>query len=260
MKRTIGAVLLVVGLLATFARAEIKLVPVDYTEGGTDLQGYLAYDDAVTTPRPGVLVVQEWWGVNDYPKMRARQLAELGYVAFAADMYGKGKVTDDPKQAGEWAGPLIKDRAKMRARVTAGLEELKKQKQVDANKIAAIGYCFGGTAVLELARSGADLAGVVVFHGGLSSPLPAVGEIKPKILVCTGADDPNVKIDQIVAFEAEMKALKADAQVNIYPFAVHAFTNPNADKHHIPGVGYNEQADKRSWQAMKDFLAETIGK
>ena len=247
-------------LLTSLASAEIKLVPVDYTEGGTSLQGYLAYDDAVTSPRPGILIAPEWWGLTDYPQARAKQLAELGYVAFAVDMYGKGLTTDDPKQAEAWMTPFLKDRSKARSRMQAAYDTLKKQPQVDGAKIAAIGYCFGGACALELARAGADLSAVVAFHGNLTVDQKAAGELKPKILICTGADDAFVPADQVIAFIEEMKEAKADYQINVYANAVHAFTNPKADEHHIPNIAYNAAADHRSFEAMTALFKECWGK
>ncbi|MGA2152580.1 MAG: dienelactone hydrolase family protein, partial [Geobacteraceae bacterium] len=172
MKTILGGLIMAV-LIATGAQAEVRTEQIEYKHGDTLLEGFLAYDDTVTGKRPGVLVVHEWWGLNDYAKRRAEQLAQLGYVAFCLDMYGKGKVTADPKVAGEWASVFRNDRPMGRAQAAAGPEVLKSRPQVDPARIAAIGYCFGGTVVLEMARSGADLKGVVSFHGGLATPTPA---------------------------------------------------------------------------------------
>jgi dienelactone hydrolase len=248
--------------LATFAlaatlRAEIKTEPVEYKQGDTTLRGMLAYDDAVKDKRPAVIIVPEWWGLNDYPKTRAKQLAELGYVAFAIDMYGDGKTTEDPKQAGEWSGAIRKDPQTAKARFDAALDALKKNEHVDANKIAAIGYCFGGGVVVNMARAGEPLAGVVSFHGAIGTDTPAKpGAIKTNILVCHGGDDPMVTRDQVAKFEKEMKDAGANYEVKIYDGAQHSFTNPAADRHGIKGIAYNEKADKESWEAMKNFLAE----
>ncbi|HWB53248.1 MAG TPA: dienelactone hydrolase family protein [Tepidisphaeraceae bacterium] len=246
-----------VALTASLAAAEIKTQTIDYTDGSTKCKGVLVYDDAQHGNRPGVLIAPEWWGITNYPKTRAQQLAKLGYIAFVADIYGDGRSTEDPQNAGALATPFMKDRAMMRQRITAALDVLRKQSNVDQTKIAAIGYCFGGTCVLELARSGADIAGVVSFHGNLSNPNPAdARNIKCKVLVQTGADDPMVDQKSVEAFKDEMRQTDADWYLISYAKAVHEFTNPNADSHHIPGVAYNEKADKRSWQAMIDFFNE----
>lgn len=244
-------------LMATSAQAAVRAEKVEYRHGDAVLVGYLAYDDAVAGKRPGVLVSPEWWGLNDYAKRRTEQLARLGYVAFAIDMYGKGKTTVDPKEAGQLAGLFRNDRGLMRARAAAGLDVLKKRPQVDTARIIAIGYCFGGTVVLEMARSGADLKGVVSFHGGLSTPNPADAKnIKGKVLVLHGADDTFESPAEIAAFQDEMRQAKVDWEMNYYGGAVHSFTNPDADKAGIKGVAYNAAADRRSWQAMRDFFDE----
>jgi dienelactone hydrolase len=238
------------------ANAAIKTQVIDYKDGNVALQGYLAYDDTKTSA-PGVLVVHEWWGNNDYSHKRAEQLAELGYVAFALDMYGKGVVAKDPQEAGKLAGPFRQDRALMRSRATAGLDVLKAQKNVDAKRIAVIGYCFGGSTAIELARGGADLVGVVSFHGGLDFPNPDdMKNIKGHLLVCTGADDPSVPPEKVTSFEDQLRKANVDYIINVYGGAVHAFSNPAADAHNIPGIKYNEKADKRSWEAMKAFFTE----
>ncbi len=256
MKTILGGILMA-ALMATGAQAAIRAEKVVYRQGDAELAGFLAYDDAVKGRRPGVLVAPEWWGVNDYAKRRAEQLARLGYVAFALDMYGKGKTTTDPKEAGQLAGRFRSDRQLMRARAAAGLDVLKGRPQVDPARLAAIGYCFGGTVVLELARSGANLKGVVSFHGGLATPNPADAKnIKGKVLVLHGADDTFESPAEIAAFQEEMRQAHVDWQMVFYGGAVHSFTNPDADKAGIKGVAYNEAADRRSWQAMQDFFAE----
>ena len=244
-------------IMATGAQAEIRTERIGYRQGDTLLEGYLAYDDSMTGKRPGVLVVHEWWGLNDYAKRRTEQLARLGYVAFALDIYGKGKVTTDPKVAGEWAGACRNDRKLCRARGAAGLEVLKMRPQVDPARIAAIGYCFGGMVVLEMARGGADLKGVVSFHGSLATPNPEdARNIRGKVLVLHGADDTFVPEAEISSFQEEMRHSGVDWQMICYGGAVHSFTNPESARAGIKGVGYNEAADRRSWLAMRFFFDE----
>jgi len=241
----------------TQAFAAVRTETVEYKLGDQTLKGFIAYDDATTDKRPGVLIAPEWWGMNDYVQGRARQLAELGYVAFAADYYGDGKTTNDPKVAAEIAGPIKSDTARFRALGEAALKTLKARPEVDPQKVAAIGYCFGGSAVLELARDGGDLLGVVSFHGSLSTQAPAKpGEVKAKILVCHGNDDPMVKPEEVATFVNEMKEAGVDYTLIAYGGAVHSFTNPKADSHNIPGIKYDEKADQRSWEAMKAFFVE----
>jgi dienelactone hydrolase len=244
---------------ALVARAEIKTQTVEYKDGDTTLKGFLAYDDALKDKRPGVLVVPEWWGLNDYVKSRAEQLAKLGYVAFAADIYGEGVVTDDPKVAGQKAGQA-KEKGWLRSRGRLAVEQLRKDEHVDPQNIAAIGYCFGGGTVLELARAGEDLKGVVSFHGALDTKQPAEeGQVTAKVLVCHGAADPLVPPDQVKAFEREMRRARADYKIIPYEGAKHAFTNPDADKYKMPPVSYNKAADEKSWQDMQSFFKDIFG-
>ncbi len=235
---------------------------VAYTDGGTELEGFLAYDPTLEGPRPGVLVVHAWWGLDDFTRDRAKALAKLGYVAFALDMYGTGKVTDDPQQAGAWAGAFRGDTPDaMRSRALAGLNVLAGDPRVDPTRLGAIGFCFGGTTVLELAWTGADVKGVVSFHGNPTAPreqdLPG---IRSSILVCHGADDPFVKPAALRAFEKALRAAGADWQFVSYGGAVHAFTEPDADAHGIDGVAYDAVAAERSWALMEDFFAERLGR
>lgn len=242
---------------ATLAQGEIMTKNVDYKEGATELEGFLAWDNAVDGPRPGVLVVHEWTGINDYTKMRCRMLAEMGYVAFAADIYGKGIRPQTTEDAAKQATIYRSDRQLMRRRVNAGLEVLLKNDLCDSKRVAAIGYCFGGGVVMELARSGAPIAGVVSFHGNLDTPDPNdARNIKCKILVCHGADDPHVTWDQVQAFIDEMRSAKVDYEFIAYGGAVHSFTNPNSGDDPSRGVAYNAEADRRSWDHMKLFFAE----
>jgi len=240
------------------AGAEIKTHVVEYKDGDVTLEGFVAWDPAkFDKPMPGVLVVHQWMGLTDYEKGRCRQLAELGYVSFALDIYGKGIRPDNPQDAAKQAGVYKADRELYRRRLNLGLSKLKAQAAVSQNQIAAIGYCFGGTGVLELARSGAEISGVVSFHGGLDSPQPEAGKnIKCKILVCHGADDPFIPVKDIDAFKSELNEAKVDWQMDIYSGAVHSFTQPMAGNDNSRGAAYNEKADKRSWTAMNSFFGE----
>ena len=236
-------------------QGRLSETPVAYKDGDQELEGYLAYDSSRQGKRPGVLIVHEWWGLNDYPKHRAQQLAGLGYIAFAADIYGKGVVATNQETAGKLAGQLKADREVLRRRVAAALDVLKANPRVDTSRIAAIGYCFGGTCVLELARGGADLAGVVSFHGGLDTPHPeATAKPKAAILACHGANDTYVTPEAVEAFWKEMKGCDADWQLNVYAGAVHSFTNPDSGNDPSKGVAYNATADKRSWADMLQFF------
>jgi dienelactone hydrolase len=244
-------------MFAASVHAAIQTKTVEYKQGDTTLEGFVAYDDAIKGARPGVLVVHQWMGLTDYEKHRAEMLAQLGYVAFCVDIYGKGVRPQNVAEAGALAGKYKSDRRLLRARVNAGLDALRQQPLADPKRIAAIGYCFGGTTVIELARSGAAIAGVVSFHGGLDALDPADGKnIKCKVLALAGADDPFQKPEDLAAFEKEMRDAKVDWQIDFYGGAVHAFTQPMAGNDNSKGVAYNEKADKRSWEAMKQFFAE----
>lgn len=243
--------------LAVTVQAEVRTEMVEYKQGDAVLEGYLAYDDAVKGKRPGVLIVHEWMGVNPYVKKRAEQLAKLGYVAFAADIYGKGVRPKNSDEAASESKKYKTDRQLMRNRVNAGLDVLKNHKLADTKKTAAIGYCFGGTTVLELGRSGADVAGIVSFHGGLDSPSPNDAKnIKGKVLALHGGDDPFVPAEQVAAFQDEMRKAGVDWNMVVYGGAVHSFTNPDSGNDNSKGAAYNEKADKRSWEDMKQFFSE----
>lgn len=255
MKRLVMAWVLAV-IAAGPAYAALKSETIEYRQGGTALEGYLVYDDAVSAPRPGIVVVHEWMGLNAYARQRADQLAALGYVAFAADIYGKGVRPQTVEEASAESGKYKSDPALLRARAFAALDVLKARPEVDRTKLGAVGYCFGGTTVLEMARGGADVKGVVSFHGGLSTPLPQDAQyIKGRILALHGADDPFVPPAEVEAFKKEMAAGGVDYQLITYPGAVHGFTNP-ANTGAIKGALYNEDADKKSWAAMKGFFED----
>lgn len=256
---TAAAALLALVGDAGSAGAAVQTRTVTWEQGGVTCEGFLAWDDAQAGPRPGVLVVHQWMGLTENERMRARMLAELGYVALAADVYGQGVRPADQAAAAKEAGKYYGDRPLLRARVAAGLDALKRQPGVDPARCAAIGYCFGGGAVLELARSGADLRGVVSFHGSLDTPLPAQkGQVKARLLVCHGAADPFVKPEAVRGFVDEMEAAGVDYQLVMYAGAVHAFTQKGAGDDPSRGAAYQEAADRRSWAAMKEFLAEAL--
>jgi dienelactone hydrolase len=237
--------------------AALRTELVEYRDGDQLLEGYFAWDEAKSGRRPGVLVVHEWTGINDHTRAVTERLAKLGYAALAVDVYGKGVRPSAPKEAGAEAGKYKQNRALFRQRLLAGYRTLLKQRQVDKDHVAAIGYCFGGTGVLELARAGADVDGVVSFHGGLDSPTPADGgNIKAKVLILHGAEDPYVPQKDIDAFLAELRSARVDWQMISYSGAVHAFTNPASGNDPATGAAYDAAADRRSWLAMQQFLAE----
>ncbi|EQM76183.1 dienelactone hydrolase family protein [Pseudomonas stutzeri] len=248
--------------VSAVAHAEVQTREIPYTAAdGTEMIGYYAYDDAIEGKRPGVVVVHEWWGLNDYAKSRARDLAELGYSALAIDMYGEGKHTEHPKDAMSFMKAALSDAEAAKGRFNAGLDLLKQQAQTDTDKLAAVGYCFGGKVVLDMARQGAPLDGVVSFHGALATQTRATpGSVKARVLVEHGAADSMVSADDVAALSAEMVKAGADYQLVSLPGAKHGFTNPGADKFQEQGVdvAYNQTADERSWQDMQRFLDETF--
>lgn len=240
--------------------AEVKLEPVQYQDGDQALTGFVAYDDALPGQRPGVLVVHEWWGLNDYAKRRAEMLAELGYVAFAADMYGDNRVTEHAADAQGWMKQITENLEAWQRRALAGLKALKSSDRVDGERLAAVGYCFGGATVMQMAYAGADLDGVVSFHGPLPAATPEQQKfIKPSILIAHGAEDSHVPPERVTAFQQTLDAAGADWEMVIYSGAKHGFTNPDADGYGMDGLAYDPKADARSWALMQSFLAEVLG-
>lgn len=252
------AVAVMFAAAASAAQAAVKTETIEYQDAGVTLKGVLAWDDAASGKRPGVLVVHEWWGLNDYAKTRAEQLAAEGYVAFALDMYGDDKVTDHAEQAGEWSNQISSNIDAWRTRAQAGLDVLKAQPQVDPGKVAAIGYCFGGSTVMQMAYAGADVEAVVSFHGSLPPAGQDVKSVKPRVLVAHGRDDKFIPAEQIAAFQAGLDRVGAKWEMTIYSGARHGFTNPDAGKFGIDNVVYNETADKRSWAAMLQLFDDVF--
>ncbi|HKV55953.1 MAG TPA: dienelactone hydrolase family protein [Candidatus Binataceae bacterium] len=235
----------------------MKTETIDYRDGDVTLRGFLAYDERQTGKRPGILVMPEAFGLGAHAKSRAQRLAELGYVAFAGDPYGNGFEAKDLNEAIKHATELNQDVAKFRQRGHVALDKLASLTQVDSGRLAAIGFCMGGSFSLELARDGAPLRGIVSFHGGLGTQRPAAaGQVKARLLVCTGADDPFVPVAQVSAFQEEMTKAGADWQVISYGGTKHSFTNPDADAVGNPGLAYNKLTDERSWKAMASFFEE----
>ncbi len=261
--KTVLMLALLVGLFAP-AHAAIRGKEVEYKSGDTALKGYLAYDDSNDAKRPGVLVVHEWWGYNEYSRERARMLAQLGYIALAVDMYGDGKTAAHPDDAKKFSAEVMKNLPVGEARFRAAEEFLKQQPQTDTNKIGAVGYCFGGGVVLHMARIGEDLAGVVSFHGSLATAEKAKpGAVKAHILVCTGGADSFIPADSVKEFENEMTDAQAKFKIITYKDATHSFTNPDADKYaqqfKMP-IAYNKDADEKSWNDMKIFFREAFAR
>jgi dienelactone hydrolase len=260
----VKALPLFVVFLVSISFAGIKGEEVSYAADGVTLKGYLAYNDAKKEKRPGILVVHEWWGHNEYARKRARMLAELGYTALAVDMYGDGKQAAHPDDAGKFAGEVFKNMPTAKARFLAAMELLKKHEAVDAENIGAIGYCFGGGVVLAMARMGVEVKGVVSFHGSLATPARAKeGDVKARVLVCHGAADVFISKEDVDALTKEMRDAKVDFTFKSYPNAKHSFTNPDADanaKKFNLGIAYNAKADKASWNDMKAFFKKTFAK
>jgi dienelactone hydrolase len=247
--------LAVLAALASPASAALKSKVVNYEQGGVQLQGYLAWDDAVKGKRPGVLIVHEWWGLNDHARKSADKLAAAGYVAFALDMFGKGKLAKHPEEAQAFIAEATKDPVVIVERFNVALALLKKDSRVDAARIGAIGYCFGGSVVLGMARSGADLKAAGTFHAALASPMKAEpGKLKTKLLIQTGDADPMIPADQVAAFEKEMTDAGASFRVVHYANARHGFTNPEAGTHGLDALAYDADAAKQSWEELLKFF------
>jgi dienelactone hydrolase len=247
--------------ITTVGEAAVQTKVVKYQHGSQECHGFLAWDDAVEGKRPGVLIVHEWWGLNDYVKDRAKQLARQGYVAFCADMYGDGKVVNHPKDAGEMAAKVRMNVSEWRQRAQKALATLKAQPQCDPGRLAAIGYCFGGSTCLQLAYTGADLKALATFHAALPTPTAdEAKQIKPRLLICHGADDSFIPGESIQAFRGALDRAKTQYEFVAYPGAVHSFTVPDADRHGNPGMKYQKAADDDSWQKLLELLAETVGK
>jgi dienelactone hydrolase len=268
--KQLPAIVMVFGLVAVFAGVaaaapKIEGKPVEYTAGGVTMKGYIAYDENVKGKRPGVLVVHEWWGQNEYIRNRARMLAELGYTALALDMYGEGKMAAHPDDAGKFSSEVMKNFPVAKERFLAALDFLKKQPTVDPDRVAAIGFCFGGGVVLNMARQGVDLKGVASFHGSLGAVVKPdqPTQIKAAVRVYNGADDKFIPAEAIEALKKEMADQKVNFKFVNYPGAVHAFTNPEATetgkKFNMP-IAYNAAADKASWADMRKFFEEIFKK
>jgi dienelactone hydrolase len=250
--------------IGTAAQAAIKEEPVTYKDGDTTMKGFVVYDDAKKGKRPGILVVHEWWGITKHVREEARKLAAQGYTAFVADMYGDAKSADNPKDAGALAGAVRKNPAAMQSRFNAAKASLAKHATVDAKRMGAVGFCFGGSVVLDMARTGSDLKGIAAFHATLpaSGPQATPGTVKAKVLVLNGAEDPFIKPDSVAAFKQEMEAARVDYRYINYPGAVHAFTNPEATEKgkqfNLP-LAYHPEADKQSKAEAAKFFSSLFG-
>src|SRR5215831_15814990 len=264
MRRSILGALCGIAMVAN-ANAAIREEPVTYTDGETTMKGFVVYDDAISAKRPGIVMVPEWWGITTHIHNEARKFAEQGYTAFIADMYGDGKTADNPKDAGALSGSVMKEPKVMESRFNAAREQLAKQASVDPQRIGAVGYCFGGAVVLNMARAGADLSAVAGFHAslGLNTPAPAPGTVKAKILVLNGADDPFVKREQYDALKKDFEAAKVNYRVIVYPGAVHAFTDPEATelgkKFNLP-LRYDAKVDQEAKAEAAKFFAADLQK
>jgi dienelactone hydrolase len=247
-------------LLSGAASAVMQKEEVDYKDGDVELKGYIFWDDAFGGQRPGVLVVHEWWGLNDYAKLRAEMLAETGYVAFAADMFGGGRMTRHADEAKGWMQQITANIDAWQRRADLALQQLRAHPKVDGERLAAIGYCFGGATVMQLAYLGADLDGVVSFHGSLPPATPEqAAKVKAKVLAAHGDADGFVPPERVEAFKKALSGAGVDWEMDIYSGARHGFTNPYADGYGMEGIAYNEGADRRSWLRMLAFFDELFG-
>ncbi len=240
---------------------KVKGTPVTYATDSTQLQGYIAYDENNSAKRPGILIVHEWWGHNKYVRQRADMLAELGYTAIAVDMYGDGKLAEHPDDAGKFAMSVINNLPEATARFNAAMELLKQHESVDPEKIAAIGYCFGGSVVLTMANSGADLDAVAAFHSGVALPVAPNEDLKARVLVCNGADDPFINPEAVTAFKTAMDSIGAKYEYFSYPGVKHSFTSKEADangeKFQLP-LAYDAEADQKSWASLQQLFEEVF--
>ena len=258
------AVLALTGCAGLGGGGQIQEDSVTYFDGTTVMKGYIVYDASITAKRPGVVVVHEWWGITEHTRNEARNLARQGYTAFVADMFGEGQTADNPKSAGALSGSVRKNPAAMHSRFSAARQTLAGHPTVNESRIAAIGFCFGGSVVLDMARQGVDLRGVAAFHAGLppSGAAAAPGKVKAKVLVLNGAADPFIKPDTVEDFKKEMEAARVDYRYINYPGAVHAFTNPAATeagkKFNLP-LAYQPEADQQSKDEMRKFLGSVLG-
>ncbi len=249
--------LCLISFLTFAAQATVITEAVKYTEAGDEYTSYVSYDNSIKGKRPGVLVVHEWWGLDDYAKRRMTMLAKLGYVAFAVDMYGTGKVTENPDQAKKWMIEATTDVEWWRERAIAGVKRLKQHKMVDPGRVAAIGYCFGGGTVLQLAYGGVDLNGIVSFHGSLPiADESSYGKIKPKILITHGNADPFISRESLTTFQDTLDKAGANWNMITYGNVRHAFTNPKSDSRGLDPLKYDAAADEHSWKAMQVFFKE----
>ena len=257
MKLCVGLLVLGALVMGATVEAKVQVQPIPYQYGEGELEGILAWDDALPGKRPGILVVHEWWGLNEYARERAEQLAALGYVAFAVDMYGKGKVTDHGQQASQWAQEVTTNLSLWYGRALEGLKVLEAHPQVEPKNLAAIGYCFGGATVMQLVYGGAPVKGVVSFHGSLPFPQdPQAIKSGAKILIAHGGADPFLTPEHIQQFQSALDQSGLDWEMVTYGGAQHGFTNPSANRYGVKGVQYQEQADYRSWKHMQLFFEE----
>lgn len=240
---------------------KVKGTEITYKTDSTNLKGYIAFNENKKGKRPGVLIVHEWWGHNDYVRQRADSLAKLGFTAIAIDMYGDGKQANHPSDAGKFAGAVFKNLPEAKARFYAAMEVLKAHKTVNEDKLAAIGYCFGGSVALTMANSGADLDAVAAFHSGVSLPIMPNDKLKAKVLICNGADDPFISSTSVTKFKKAMDSINADYEYIAYPGVKHSFTSKEADKNgekfNLP-LAYNADADQKSWESLQKLLNEVF--